>query len=93
MGKTVTVGFKECTEYRYNELLEVLPPLGWVKKGFLVSEPWSHRVCRVAGNYRATYQAVVHHCSGKFYESTEGVTLPEWRALDPVTLTFVTEEK
>jgi hypothetical protein len=80
--------FRTCTEARYNEMLEVLPPLAWTRKGFLVSEPWSHRTCKVTGQYRPTYQAMVRCVGmlGGYCESTSGLTVPEWRALNPVTL-------
>ena len=81
--------FKQCDERRYNEMLEVLPPLAWVRKGFLVSEPWSHRECKISGKYRATYTAMVAHrgpLGTHYFESTSGLTVPEWLAVNPTTL-------
>lgn len=81
--------FKPCDEARYNEMLEILPPLAWVRKGFLVSEPWSHRTCKVTGAYRATYTAMVCHrgaAGTHYFESTSGLTVPEWKVLNPTTL-------
>ncbi len=80
--------FKPCDLKRYDELLEVLPPLAWVRKGFLVGEPWSHRECTITGKYLPTYQAMVCQSAlnGRYFESTSGITVPEWRALNPVTL-------
>lgn len=73
--------FRGCTEHRYHEMLEVLPPMAWVSTGFLVSEPWSHRTCDKTGRYAATYQAMVNFL-GRYYESTRGLTVAEWRSLD-----------
>lgn len=82
-----TPEFTRCTYERWWEMLEVLPPLAWVSKGFLVSEPWSHRECKVTGAYRATYRAMVGSDAGNpCFESTAGLTVPEWKALNPATL-------
>ncbi len=83
--------FKACTQARYDEMLEVLPPLAWIRKGFLVSEPWSHRTCTVTGiPDRPTYKAMVRVVGGPtgptYAESTSGLTVPEWMALSAVTL-------
>lgn len=82
--------FKPCDLKRYDEMLEVLPPLEWVRKGFLVGEPWSHRACVITGKVLPTYQAMVCQSAlnGRYFESTSGLTVPEWDALDPISLTF-----
>jgi hypothetical protein len=82
--------FVLSSEAEFNEMFEVLPPLGWnageLRRGFLVGEPWSHRMCAVTDVYRATYQAFVVQSTttmGKRYlKSAEGITLPEWRELN-----------
>lgn len=73
--------FKECDEERYGEMLGVVFPVAWVSKGFLMGEPLSHRTCDKTGHYLATYRAMVRH-GDRYYESTRGLTVPEWRALD-----------
>ena len=80
--------FKPCTQEQFDDKFEVLPPIGMSSKGFLVGEPWSHRVCHVTGRYSPTYQAMVKRGTTCF-ESCEGVTVAEWRALDPATLQIV----
>ncbi len=80
--------FRPCTQEEFDEKFEVLPPIGMTGNGYLVSEPWSHRVCHVTGRYSPTYQAMVKR-KGKCFESCEGITVPEWRALDIATLQIV----
>jgi hypothetical protein len=77
--------FKPSTQRRFDEQLEVLPPIAWGSKGFLVGEPWMHRECHVTGRYLPAYQAMVT-VGERYLESCEGLTVPEWRALNPVTL-------
>lgn len=78
------MAWKECSEERYDEMLGVLPPASMrvpmgAQNGFLVGEPFTHRVCNVTGEMRADYAAFV--CiDGKFYEGPN-MTFPEWRAL------------
>ncbi len=81
--------FKACDERRYNDRFEVLPPIGVSRKGFLVSEPWSHRTCTVTAQYRPTYMALVAHrgpLGTHYFESTSGLTMPEWEAVNPGSL-------
>jgi hypothetical protein len=81
--------FKPCTEARFDEMLEVLPPIAWVRKGFLVGEPYTHRTCTVSGKYLAAYTAMLRHPGALgvvLLESTIALTVPEWNALNPVTL-------
>jgi hypothetical protein len=71
--------FTPTTESRYWEMLGVLPPAYMDGHGFLVGEPMDHRHCRVTKVVRATYSAFLFH-QGKFYESKEALTLPEYKA-------------
>lgn len=82
--------FKPCSEERYHEMLEVLPPIAWMNKGFLVGEPWTHRTCKVTGMVQPAYTAMVVRkgALGGYYESTVALTVAEWRALDVRTLTI-----
>jgi hypothetical protein len=43
--------WKEVDEARYDEMLGVLPPALWLAKGFLVGEPYDHRLCTITGVY------------------------------------------
>lgn len=76
--------WRSCTERRYYEMLEVLPPALWLAKGFLVGEPTDHRTCTVRGHIAPTYAAFVSH-GGKFYEGPS-MTEAEFRAFDPKIL-------
>ncbi len=73
--------FKQTDQRTYDEKFDILPPLGDHKYGYLVGEPWSHRVCHVTSRYLPTYEAMVSW-GGRYYKSCEGLTLPEWRELD-----------
>jgi len=88
-ASSASVRFKPCfkpsTQRRFDEKLEILPPIAWISKGFLVGEPWTHRECHVTHRYLPAYQAMVK-VGARYFESCEGLTVPEWRALDPVTL-------
>lgn len=37
-----TLVLRQVTKDRYHEMLEILPPVKWTEKGFLVGEPTSH---------------------------------------------------
>lgn len=77
--------FKEVDEARYYEMLGVLPPALWIDKGFLAGEPFDHRRCKATGRFTASFAAFIRH-RGKYYESEEAMTAPEFRAFDPSTL-------
>lgn len=105
--KGCDIPFREVTVERYDEMLGVLPPVGWVAKGFLMGEPASHRTCKVTNTYQPTFLALVQ-CTERFaikgttvadahidtpakkryYESSQGLTMREWLALEPHTLTI-----
>lgn len=82
--------WKEVNEDRYEEALNVLPPLAWVGYGFLVGEPWDH--CPLFGFPRFT--ALVCY-NGRFYEGMSPIGAKEWRALNPAVdvVPHVIEEK
>lgn len=89
----VQPSFTQVDENRYNDRLEILPPIAWCSKGFLVGEPYTHRTCRVTGKVRPTYTAMVvrSDATGKRYyesksDSDSTLTISEWRALDVRTL-------
>ena len=73
----MTLSFKEITEARYNEMLDVLPPLAWCDKGFLVGEAWRHS----AEGQPMFAPFVVYNA--RFYEGSEPITIADWRKLDP----------
>lgn len=77
--------FKECTEDRYTEMLEILWPASWLGHGFLVGEALSHR------NGFPVYAPFVKH-NGKFYEEVyenyNGMSVAEFKVFDPSQHTF-----
>jgi len=68
------------TEERYEEMLEILPPIAFDGNNFLVGEPFTHRVCSVTGNFSATYDG---YCfDGEHYLVTDqDVTRAEFKKL------------
>ena len=69
--------FREITRERYDDAFNVLPPAE-MGLGFLVTEPWGDRECRITGHVRATYQGYVS-LAGRYYETVEPLTAPEFR--------------
>lgn len=71
--------WKEIDETRYDEMLGVLPPALMLGKGFLVGEPFDHRICAITGVIRPTYAAFIAW-DGRFFEGPNLTTM-EFRAL------------
>jgi hypothetical protein len=71
---------QECSEERYDEMLGILPPAQMLGKGFLVGEPFDHRMCTITKVVRASYAAFFKH-KGNFYEAGQ-MTVPEFKAFD-----------
>ncbi len=74
---------KTCTEERYWEMLEVLPPAIMDGKGFMVGEPWSHRQCTVTSRHDQPTFSAFFLFGTKFYEATEAMTIAEYKAITP----------
>ena len=69
------VAWQPCTEARYHEMLNVLPPAWHERDGFLVGEPWDHD----AGNGQPRF-AAFRQCGGACYESDRPMTRAAFRA-------------
>ena len=82
--------WKQVTENRYWEMLGVVPPAMYIRMGFLVGEPMSHRICTVSGKEAETFTAFIENRDG-FYECTEALTAAEFKAVKPLELTIVQE--
>ncbi len=82
------IEWKEVTEERYWEMLEILPPACQKQRGFLVGEPWDHHA--VSG--RPRYGAYLER-GGKFYESLRPVTITEFEDIysTPQPLNIINE--
>lgn len=65
------------TDHEFNEMLEILPPLEWSAKGFLVGEPIDHSY--ETGQPR--FQAYLDRRGtyGRQYRSNRPLTVAEWR--------------
>jgi hypothetical protein len=72
--------WKEVTQGRYYEMLEMLPPAIQPANGFLVGEATRHRDCEVTQQFRAAYAAFVEK-DGHYFESDTRLTVPECRNL------------
>lgn len=71
------IRWEQVSERRYDDALEVLPPLDWnMKAGFLVREPYDHH----ALTGRARYQAY-RRIGAAFFVSSRPITRHEWRAI------------
>lgn len=73
------ITWKEVTESRYDEMLGILPPALWVGHGFLVGEPWRHN------DRDEPMFAPFLHFRDRFWEGSEPMTIPEFRAFNPPT--------
>ena len=70
------VTFKEVTEERYDEMLNVLPPAVWeISKGFLVGEPHDHD-----DEGRARFAAFFRK-NGAYFEATRPMSVREFKAI------------
>jgi len=74
------VYFKPCTEDRYNEMLNMMPPAVFTSSGFMVGEAWTHRECEINNTVLPAFAAFVR-LHGQHYESTGPMTIPEFRAI------------
>src|SRR3990167_3936197 len=70
------VQWRPCSEARYHDMLNVLPPAWHERGGFLVGEPWDHD----AGNGQPRF-AAFRRRGGSFYESDRPMTRAEFCAL------------
>ncbi len=67
--------WKAISAQRYLELLEILPPLDWSAKGFLVGEAVSHT------EEGATTFTACAEVGDRYFESTAPITRAQFRAL------------
>ena len=72
----------QTTAERFDEMLNVLPPIGWNKRGFLVGEAWDHHA--VSG--KARYAAFIERIESgdgwqekRYYESSRPMTRDEFK--------------
>jgi hypothetical protein len=82
----------EVTEARYDEMLGVLPPEIMTALGFLVGEPSDHVICKVTKRVAPNFQPFAQ-IGKKFYEATECMTIPEFKAVTSETVLANVEEK
>ena len=80
------MAWKEVTEERYYEMLDLLPPAIFLYYGFLVGEPWTERQCsRRTHLTLPAFQPFVFR-DGRYYEGDAPLTVPEFKFLDLSTV-------
>lgn len=76
----MTTTWKRVSAERYEDLLNILPPIDFDGNSFLVGEAADHRVCTRSGKLNASYTGLV--CIGTdYYESLDPLTRREFREL------------
>jgi hypothetical protein len=78
--------WKRCTQARYWDMLEILPPAVQKSHGFLVGEPYTHRTCRITGRAdQPAFSAFLEHradfTDSSYLEGSEPMTIAEFNAL------------
>jgi hypothetical protein len=74
------MNWKETTEERYWEMLEILPPATMTGLGFLVGEPMDHRACPVTGNFGARFEAYAKD-GEKYFVASEPMTVAGFKTV------------
>ena len=74
------MAWKEITEERFMDMLEMLPPVAQCGYGFMLGEPWTHDSL---GN--PMFRPFVE-TGDKFYEGSAPMTVREFRTLNLSTL-------
>lgn len=71
----------ETTQERYDEMLNVLPPIDWNARGFLVGEPYDHH----ATSGKPRFTAYIHRTTSgegwretRYFESSRPMTRAEF---------------
>lgn len=76
------VEWKECTEERYWEMLECVPPAVMGGGGFMVGEPYDHIQDAETGKWVPTFHAF-RKIAGKHYAASAPMTIREFRKVCP----------
>lgn len=74
------ITWKEVTERRFWQMLEILPPAFQAEYGFLVGEPQTHRVCARTGQFDEACSAFCE-IAGRFFEASDPMTCAEFKAV------------
>lgn len=70
-GDALCGRWAEVSEEQYNNMLDILPPVGWYDGGFFVSEPYTNNI----HDYYQKYH-------GRYYCSMQRVSTPRMVILD-----------
>lgn len=74
------IKWKEITEAKYWEMLEVLPPAVMTHLGFLVGEPLDHGFCPVTGLFGARFEAFAE-VRGKYFVADKPMSVSGFQSL------------
>jgi hypothetical protein len=70
--------WEPCTEETFWEMLGCVPPEYQKGNAFLVGEPYSHRRCKISGEFMPTFQGYREFSCANFETTSEPVTRPEF---------------
>ncbi len=76
----MTIRWKRVPASRFEDLLNILPPLDFDGNSFLVGEAAAHRVCQRSGTFAAAFTGLVR-LGTECFESIEPLTRREFREL------------
>lgn len=82
---TGLVPWKPTTKEAYWEMLEILPPAVMTGYGFLVGEPFIHRVCKVTNKFAPAFEAFLE-LNNKYFVAAEPMTVGEFKTLKPADM-------
>jgi hypothetical protein len=80
--ETAGIKFVEITAEKYDDMLNILPPILWAGGAFMVSEPNDHRKCRAKPDewMYPTYHGY-WQLDGKHYAADTDLTVAEFKAI------------
>jgi hypothetical protein len=76
------------TAERYDEMLNILPPIGWCAAGFLVMEPIDD-----CPETRLPRFGAFRQQGAEYFESSRPITRAEWRVMRTERITFGESEQ
>ena len=76
------ITWKQTTEEKYWEMLEVLPPATMTGLGFLVGEPLTHGSCPITGKFGPLFEAYAQ-VGPEYYVASAPMTVGGFKTLTP----------
>jgi hypothetical protein len=69
----IPITWREITQGEFDRALNVLPPIAWERKGFLLGEPFDHSYKTGQPRFTAYLQK-----GGRCFSSVRAITVAEW---------------